>query len=142
MLIALFGSRCTNTTNDNSLEFNEADTVKLVQTVLADSELETEIIKDFGNQQLKFIKGFAIKTDQKFTFSGKPVRIVTVEENIYQIRMNHPKELYVSVPTVKFITKDSAVVSLIFHAGNATALFNLENEENNWVIRNRQYGKF
>ena len=116
--------------------------VKLIQTVLADKQLESELKKDFGNQQLTFVAGQNIKTDQQFIFADKSVRITPLTGDVYEIHKQHPDELYVSVPEVKFYSRDSATVSLIFHAGNATTLFSLKNEEGSWLIKRRQNGKF
>ncbi|MBD2701211.1 hypothetical protein IC229_11230 [Spirosoma sp. BT702] len=140
-LMVLASICCTKKTED-SRELNLEDTVNVVQSVLADKPLEAELIKDFGNQQLKLITGIAVKHNQQFTFAGKPAQVVSVAGDVYQIHEQHPKEFYVSIPSIKFFTNDSATIFFIFHAGNATARFNLKNENGNWVIKNRQYGKF
>ncbi len=136
-------NQCKNAIHDNhGLSLSTEDTVVLVQAVLSDKTLESEIIKDFGKQPFKLVEGPASKLDKQFIFAGNPVKVVPLTGDFYQIHQQHPKELYVSVPEIKFFSKDSATVLLIFHAGNATALFNLKNDKEKWTISGRQYGKF
>lgn len=141
ILIALVITRCTNSV-DEGRKLNVPNIDKLVQIVLDDKQLKSEIAKDFGDQQLKLVAGKVVKSDQQFTFIGKPVRVVPSPSDIHQIHEQHPKELFVSVPAVKVFPNDSATVFLLFHSGNATAVFSLKNDSKNWVIVGRQYGKF
>ena len=140
-MIVVLMSQCTAVVQDRK-EFAATDTTRLVQVVLNDKKLESELIKDFGDQQLKFVAGSVIKKKYNFVFAGKPVEIIPVKGDIYEIREQHPEGLYVSVPTVNLFPTDSATVSFIFHAGNATALFFLKKKKEKWVIVDRRYGKF
>lgn len=140
-VIFLIMSHCTSDDRSRRTIYS-VDTTQLVQTVLSDKQLEAEIVKDFGDAEFKLVTNSIIKAHYKFVFSNKAVLLMSVSGDTYQIHQQHPKELYVSVPSVKLFSRDSASVSLIFHAGNATALFFLKNEQEKWKVIKRQYGKF
>ena len=134
-------SQCTENPQ-HTHKWYAADTVYIVQSVLNDKRLSSELLKDFGDQKFKLIANSYIKTDQHLLFNNQIVEIAHLTGDYYQIHQEHPKELYVSVSSIKLFPNDSAIVSLIFHAGNATALFNLKRIDGQWLIKNRQYGKF
>ncbi|UFH56092.1 hypothetical protein [Spirosoma sp. KNUC1025] len=143
LIIHVLLASCSAGNTYTANKLTREDTTRLVQRIISDKQLGADVKKAFGNVQFKLIEGIATQTDEPYVFAGKPVKIVpSPSKDILQIHVQHPNELYVSIPSIKFFTRDSASVILIFHAGNATDLYTLKKEQDSWVIRGHQYGKF
>lgn len=142
ILAILVQMRCGNKSNESSKRFIENDTLALVQAVLNDEGLINEVVESFNDKPFKLIYYPTINHEYKLTFMNRPIQKVTLLEDTYQIPLKYPGELYVSIPKIKFINKDSASVELIFHAGNAIRIFDLKKVNESWKIVRLQKGKF
>ena len=100
------------------------------------------MVKYFKNQPLTLIENSLVKDHDQYSFASKPVKIVRVVGNLDEIHEKYAGRFFISVCSVKFISEDSATVFSILHAGNTTYFLGLRKQENNWLIRSREYGKF
>lgn len=140
--ICFMMSSCTDVSKGTTNSFDSADTIKLIQAILNDKQLKTEIANDFGGQPLKIVAGPVVNAGQRLQFLGETIAIVSPEGDARQIHERYPGKLYVGVPNARFIGRDSAVVSLLFYSGNATVRLGLTNVSGKWVVTERQNGKY
>lgn len=140
-LLAFSIVSCVQETNKKK-SFSPADTTAIIQAILSDSQLEAEIMKDFSEQPLRLLAGPVIGANQHYRFQNKPVEVLQLEGNPQQIHERYRGRLYVGVPALALIGKDSATVSLLFYSGNATLDLKLKKNDGKWIIRSHQNGKY
>lgn len=133
---------CVDERKNRQEDTSLADTVRVIQTVLYDKKFESRLTKYFQGQSLTLVENGIIKRNSLYKFADRPVKIVSVNGDLYELHERFTGRFFMSVSTVRFFDKDSATVFAILHAGNSTFSFKLKKEGQNWVIRSHEYGKF
>ena len=121
---------------------SRADTLAVLQTAFNEQVLVRDASLYFPGQSLKLIQNKVIKPDYSLTFNGSDVKVINIAEEGPAVGQANPGQFIISFPMFRAVHKDTVLLSMIIHAGNATDLYTMvRNGKGAWEIRADQRGK-